>query len=327
MRLKTWPSAWRFWPRCEGAPVAGSLAARGAASKRPAKPIHLFALVVGARLKAWLVDLSHSRKRIGWTVLTTLTQSRLVGVIFVLMLLTLWQVAATTGLVDTALLPPVSTILQSGYDAVLHGALLSALGESLVRMITGYIVAALVGITLGVLMGRLRFVYILLEPLIELLRPVPIPAFIPLLILFLGIESSLKVAIVFVGAFFPILISSFAGVRAVPRTMRETASVFGLTWWQTVREVTMPAAAPVIFVGLRTSLAIALIVEVVSEMIAGTGGIGYYVLQAEEGLHVVGMYVGIFTLALVGYAINMLFLLIERTVLHWHSGVAQHGRN
>lgn len=260
-------------------------------------------------------------------MLATLTQSRFVGVIFVLVLLVLWQVVATAGLVDTALLPPVSTILRSSYDAVRHGDLLSALGESLARMTIGYAVAAVVGISLGVLMGRLRFVYVLLEPLIELLRPVPIPAFIPLLILFLGIESSLKVAIVFIGALFPILISSFAGVRAVPRTMRETAAVFGLSWWQTVREVTIPAAAPIIFVGLRTSLAIALIVEVVSEMIAGTGGIGYYVLEAEQALHVVGMYVGIFTLALVGYAINMLFLLIERTVLHWQSGVAHPERS
>lgn len=278
-------------------------------------------------LTSFLKDLSPRRSRVGALALAAITRSRLVGVIFVLLLLALWQVAATKDLVDTALLPPVSTIVLAGYDALLHGTLLSALGESLSHMLAGYSAAAVAGIALGVLMGRSRFVYSLVEPLIELLRPVPVPTFIPLLILFLGIEASLKITIVFIGALFPILISAFAGVRAVPPTMRETASVFGLTWWQTVREVTIPAAAPVIFVGLRTSLAIALIVEVVSEMIAGTGGIGYYVLQAEEALRVVGMYVGIFTLALVGYAINSLFLLIERTVLHWHSIAARPGRN
>lgn len=252
-----------------------------------------------------------------------LTQSRVVGVLFVVLLLALWQAISAAGRVDTALLPPVSTIVSSGYDALFHGALLTSLGESLARMFVGYAAAIVAGVTLGVLMGRVRFFYVLFEPLVELLRPVPIPAFIPLLILFLGIQSQLKIAVVFIGAFFPILLSSYSGVRSVGTTLRETAQTFGLTWLETVREITIPAAAPVIFVGLRTSLAIALIVEVVSEMIAGTGGIGYYVLQAEQALRVVDMYVGIFALAVVGYALNSLFLVIERTLLHWHIAARQ----
>jgi ABC-type nitrate/sulfonate/bicarbonate transport system permease component len=244
--------------------------------------------------------------------------SRLVGAFFVLALLALWQIVSMTGLVDVALLPPVSAIAASFYGAIAHGTLLPALSESLARMFVGYGAASVVGITLGVLMGRSRFVYALFEPLVELLRPVPIPAFIPLLILFLGIQSSLKIVVVFIGAFFPVLLAAYAGVRSVAITTRETASTFRLSWWQTVREITIPAAAPIIFVGLRTSLAIALIVEVVSEMIAGTGGIGFYILQAEQALKVVDMYVGIFALALVGYGLNSLFLLVERTVLAWH---------
>jgi ABC-type nitrate/sulfonate/bicarbonate transport system permease component len=255
------------------------------------------------------------------SAIAAVSRSRFVGVAFVLALVALWQIAAVVGHADSALIPPVTAILQSGYQAVQHGTLLSALGESLARMFAGYAAAAAAGITVGVLMARVRFVYVLLEPLVELIRPVPIPAFIPLLILFLGIQSQLKIAVVFIGALFPILLSSYAGAQAVPKTMRETAQTFGLTWWQTVREITIPAAAPLIFVGLRTSLAIALIVEVVSEMIAGTGGIGYYVLQAEEALRVVDMYVGVIVLALVGYALNSIFLIVERTLLYWHSSI------
>ncbi len=237
-------------------------------------------------------------------------------------LLAAWQAISVAGIVDRALLPPVTTILAHWFTAVTRGDVIGPLGESLARMAIGYGAAAVVGITLGVLMGRLRIVWALLEPALELLRPVPIPAFIPLLILFLGVQSPLKVAVVFIGALFPIMLSTYAGVRALPPTLRETAVTFRLTWWQTVREIVIPAAAPAIFVGLRTSLAIALIVEVVAEMIAGTGGIGYYVLQAEEALRVVDMYVGIFTLAVVGYALNIGFLAIERVVLPWHAGGA-----
>jgi ABC-type nitrate/sulfonate/bicarbonate transport system permease component len=246
-------------------------------------------------------------------------------VLFTLVLLALWQAVAAAGIVDSALLPPVTTILARFAPAVTHGDLIGSLGESLGRMAIGYGAAAIVGITLGVLMGRLRVVWALLEPVLELLRPVPIPAFIPLLILFLGVQSPLKIAVVFIGALFPILLSTYAGVRALPPTLRETAVTFRLTWWQTIREIVVPAAAPAMFVGLRTSLAIALIVEVVAEMIAGTGGIGYYVLQAEEALRVVDMYVGIFTLAVVGYALNFGFLAIERVAIPWHAGGAHRG--
>jgi len=257
------------------------------------------------------------RGSFGWFV-----RSRWLGVLFTLALLALWQGVAVSGLVDSALLPPVTTILARFAPAVARGDLIGSLGESLGRMAIGYGAAAIVGITLGILMGRLRVVWALLEPVLELLRPVPIPAFIPLLILFLGVQSPLKIAVVFIGALFPILLSTYAGVRALPPTLRETAVTFRLTWWQTIREIVVPAAAPAMFVGLRTSLAIALIVEVVAEMIAGTGGIGYYVLQAEEALRVVDMYVGIFTLAVVGYALNFGFLAIERVAIPWHAGGA-----
>jgi ABC-type nitrate/sulfonate/bicarbonate transport system permease component len=254
-------------------------------------------------------------------LLARLLSSRLLGVAVVVALLGVWQFIAVAGLVDRALLPPVTTIFHAWYRGLFEGDLLSSLGETLVHMMIGYVLAAIAGLILGVLMGRSRLFYALVEPLVELIRPVPVPAFIPLLILFLGIEGSLKIVVVFVGALFPILLGAYAGVTSVPQTMRETAQTFGLTGWQTVREIVIPCAAPNIFVGLRTSLAISLIVATVAEMISGTGGIGYAMLQAEQALHIADLYAGIFTLAIVGYALNALFLVVDRLALHWHISV------
>lgn len=248
------------------------------------------------------------------------------GALVLVLLLLAWEAASRSGLVPRALLPPVSRIFQVWLASLQRGMLLPALADTLGNMMIGFTAAALIGTALGVLMGRVRAIHALLEPLVELVRPVPIPAFIPLLILFLGIDAQLKVAVVFLGALFPILLAAHAGVTSVPLTMRETAQTFGLTWWQTVREITIPAAAPTIFVGLRTSLAISLIVATVAEMVSGTGGIGYYILEAEQGMRIADLYAGIFTLAVVGYGLNMIFLAIDRLVLHWHVGNRQGGR-
>jgi len=247
--------------------------------------------------------------------------SKLPGLVVVGAVLILWQLVSVLGLVDRAFLPPVTAVLVAWRRDVFQGDLMTYLDETLAHMMIGYAAAVAVGLTLGVLMGRSRLFYRLIEPLIELTRPVPVPAFIPLLILFVGIEGSLKVVVVFIGAVFPIVLSTYAGVTSVPQTMRETAQTFGLSHWQTVKEIVIPNAAPIISVGLRTSLAISLIVATVAEMISGTGGIGYYILQAEQALRVPSIYAGILTLAIVGYALNLLFLSIDRLVLHWHISV------
>ncbi len=250
-------------------------------------------------------------------------RARLPGLAVILALAAIWQSVSINEIVDPAFLPPLSVVLAAWGKALAGGPLLASFGETLTHMFTGYAAAIVVGVSLGVLMGRVRLIHALVEPLVELVRPVPIPAFIPLLILFLGIENSLKISVVFIGALFPILLAAYAGVRSVSAGMRETAQTFGLSWWQSVWEITIPAAAPAIFVGLRTSLALSLIVATVAEMIAGTGGIGYFVLQAEQGLRVPEMYVGILMLAVTGYAMNMVFLTVDRVLLGWHHAPRQ----
>lgn len=253
-------------------------------------------------------------------VVVSLLQTRLAGILLIVVLFGLWQLLTSTHVYQSPNVPPLSDILQRWYDDLRSGPLLTDLGVMLQTTAIGFALAAVVGTVLGVLMARVRFIWALLEPTIELLRPIPIAAFIPILVLFLGIEDKMKIGAIFFAGIFPVLLNSYAGAASVSASMRDTAKTFRLSWLQTTRKVILPAAAPQIFVGMRVSLSICLIIAVVAEMIAGNNGIGYFVLNSEEMFDIKDMYVGIFTLALVGYALNFIFLLIEKTVLGWHYG-------
>jgi ABC-type nitrate/sulfonate/bicarbonate transport system permease component len=253
-------------------------------------------------------------------MLRRLRHTRFVGIVFIILLLALWQILTGTHTYNSPNVLPLSTIFRRWYVDVSSGPFLHDVGITLLQMAIGYAIAAVIGILLGVLMGRVRFLYALFEPLVELLRPIPIVAIIPLLILFLGIQNNMKIAAIILAGVFPILLNSYAGASSVPPSMRETAKTFGLSWFQTTKEVTIPAAAPQIFVGLRISVAICLVIAVVAEMIAGNNGVGYFILSSQQDFDIQDMYVGIFSLAVVGYALNYGFLIIEKTVLRWHHG-------
>lgn len=248
---------------------------------------------------------------------------RLPGWILIAGVLAAWQAGAASGLIGVAGLPAPSTILQAWWREASQGRLLAELGSTLRLMFTGYLLAAVLGAAVGVLMGRVRLAWSILEPVVELIRPVPISAVVPILILLLGIDDALKVTAVFWGSFFPILLNTFAGVRAVPRTMRETGQTFGLSEWQMTREIVVMHALPSIFVGLRIALTISLIVAVFSEMLAGYAGIGYFIMQAQQTLSVDRLWAGVLTLSVVGYGLNLVFLRIEAFVLPWHTGSAR----
>jgi ABC-type nitrate/sulfonate/bicarbonate transport system permease component len=239
------------------------------------------------------------------------------GAILILLLLVGWELAARS-LVHSTSFPRMSTVMQSWYDLVVNGDIPSALLVTLQRMAIGYALAAVVGVAIGLLMGKFRFVHNLLEPMIELLRPIPSPAYIPIAILFLGIGSTMKIVLIFVATLFPIIVNTYAGVTGVNAALVDTGRTFGLSQLQSIRQVVIPAASPLIFAGLRISLAIALILAVISEMVAGNDGVGYFILYNQQSFLIPEMYAGILSLAVMGYALNRIFLEIEKRVIGWH---------
>lgn len=248
-------------------------------------------------------------------------RSRLPGWLLIIALLGLWEAVTRNGTVTSPDLPPLSDVLSIWRDVFLGGKGLAILTVTLERALIGYGAAVIVGILLGVAMGSWALADALLEPLVELLRPLPVTSLVPLVILFLGIGDALKIFIAFAAALFPILVNTYAGTRSVSTTLRETAMTFRLGFLQRIRLIVLPSAAPSIFVGLRLGLAIALIVTVVTEMIAGNSGMGYFILHSEEMMQMPQLYAGVLTLAVTGYGLNFLFTQIERHALFWSERV------
>jgi NitT/TauT family transport system permease protein len=253
--------------------------------------------------------------------------TRWLGVAFIAVLLLMWEAAAATGTMPSLSFPRMSDILVTLWGLVISGEILRELGDSMWRMFAGYFIGVSLGILLGLLMGYVRVFYNLLEPITEVLRPIPSPAYLPIVILFLGIDDEMKIFMIAFASLFPVLINTYSGVRSVDPIQLQTARTFGVAGRKLVWQIVLPAASPYIFTGMRVSLAVALIVMVISEMVAASSGIGFFILSAQRGFKIREMFAGVLTLAIVGYVLNRLFVAIENRVLAWHYGYTQQQRN
>src|SRR5262249_54381976 len=214
---------------------------------------------------------------------------------------------------------PGPASLEGGVETAAEGPLLKLLGGPLGRKMLGYALPIVLGVALGLARGFSRPLYNLFEPLVEVLRPIPGPAYLPILVLFVGIGHEMKVTLIFLASLFPILLNTYSGVRSIDRVQFDTARTLGLTTLPTFRELVLPAASPQILTGMRISLAISLILAILGEMIVSNDGLGYFVLLSQRTFKVPDMYAGIFTLALLGYVLNRLFLMIESRLIRWHT--------
>jgi len=238
------------------------------------------------------------------------------GVVLLVGLLVLWQVSARYW-VTSSNWPPVTEILKAIASGLANGEMAQVFGSTLWRMAAGFAIGSALGVLLGVAMASFPLADAALRSLVELLRPIPMPAIVPPLILLLGIDHAMKVFAVAFACFFPVLVNTVSGVRAVDPTALDVARTFQVGRLRTLATVVLPASLPYILAGLRTSLALALIVSVVAEMIAGSEGIGYYIMTMQYAMRASDMYAAIFLLAALGYGLNLALLAVEQRMLHW----------
>jgi ABC-type nitrate/sulfonate/bicarbonate transport system permease component len=247
--------------------------------------------------------------------------SKLNGLLFLFVLMLGWELIARMELLNPLIIPPLSKIFASFWSLTSSGQIPLQILASMKRAAVGYLLAALIFIPLGVLMGLFDRIHRALEVIIEMLRPIPPPVVIPVAILFFGLEDEMKIFVIFFSCAWPILINTVDGVRAVDPVLLNTARTFGLSQGRIIRRVILPAAAPQIMTGLRVSLPITLILVVISEMVGSTDGIGYFILDSQRRFRVSQMYAGMLSLAILGYLLNQAFNLFHRSLLRWHWGL------
>jgi ABC-type nitrate/sulfonate/bicarbonate transport system permease component len=224
---------------------------------------------------------------------------------------------------DTYYFPPLTDILATFADTWLFERVGSDVVPSLVRLGLGYAIACLVGVGVGLALGSSRTLRRATDPIVQFLRAIPPPALLPFGILVMGVGTSMKVFIIAFVCVWPVLLNTIDGVAGVDPTLKETARVYGIDRRDRIVRIMLPAAGPQIFAGMRTSLSLALILMVISEMVASSNGIGYFVLQSQRSFAIPEMWSGILLLGILGYVLNTLFLMVERRVLRWHRGARQ----
>jgi ABC-type nitrate/sulfonate/bicarbonate transport system permease component len=216
--------------------------------------------------------------------------------------------------------PPLSDVASRAWHAWPSAEFRRAVGASLTRLAVGYAIGASAAVGVGLVMGASPTVRRLLNPTTEFLRALPAIAVVPIVIVILGVGDAMRVAVIAFGIFFPVLISTVDGVRAVSPELRDNARLLHVGGFEALVRIHLPAALPSIFAGLRTSLSIGLILVVISEITGEGDGLGVYIRSQQSLFNVRELYSALLFLGLLGYLLNRLFVLVERRALAWHYG-------
>lgn len=243
---------------------------------------------------------------------------KLLPLIGVLLLFFLWWLIAKSGLVNPVLLPTPSDTLGELFKATFSGTLLKDFIATVLRTFEAFLIAAVLGVPLGIVMGSSEPVYRSFEFLIDFFRSTPASALIPMFILFFGIGEFNKVAIASFSALLIILFNSAYGVMHATRNRILAAKVMGANRFRIFKDVLFWESLPQTFIGLRSGISIALVIVIVAEMFIGTEtGLGKRIIDAQQVLNVKDMYASILITGILGYALNTLFLLVEKRFIHW----------
>jgi ABC-type nitrate/sulfonate/bicarbonate transport system permease component len=248
----------------------------------------------------------------------SLAASRVGGVLILIALLALWEFSARSGFIRSESWPPFSAVVAAVIRGIYSGELPLVFLSTLSRMMVGLLIGGAIGVIMGLAVGMIVPLRAFLSPLIEGMRALPIPVIVPPLILFLGIDNGLKITVVALAVMFPVLINTEGGVHNIDKVLLETARTFRKGYASTLVHVVLPASLPAILAGFRIAVALALVTTVVAEMVAGSGGVGFFIIATQYAMHPDQMYSAIICLAVVGYVLNGAFRLVESRLIPWH---------
>lgn len=241
-----------------------------------------------------------------------------VGLVLPVIILIIWQVLSDQGVIRSTLLPSPSTIGATVLDLIRTGQLEKNMAISLWRVLQGFVIGAGLGLLLGLVLGLSNWLKRSLSVLTEFLRPIPTIAWVPVLILWMGIDESSKITVIAIGSFWPVFLNTLQGVRQTHVHYLEVARVLEKSRWILLTQVVLPSALPSIFTGLRIGMGIAWASVVGAELIAASSGIGYMILYAREVSQPDVMLAGVAAIGLTGLLIDIILQRIESHLLQWN---------
>jgi ABC-type nitrate/sulfonate/bicarbonate transport system permease component len=240
------------------------------------------------------------------------------GPAFLLLAVVAWEIVVR-GLGDKAtVFPPPSAILPVLAELAAGGTLWIAFLQTFYRLAAGFSIGLAAAVVLGLLMGISPAIYRLFAPLVELVRPIPKVALVPPLMFFLGLGDAMKIAVIALSVFFPILLNLVQGVRGIDPELLDAARTFGVSRARMLRRVVLPACLPQLMAGAQISLGVGLVAVILAEMVSAGGGIGFGVIDAQRAFRVKEMYAWVVATALAGYALNLALEASRARLLHWH---------
>jgi NitT/TauT family transport system permease protein len=245
------------------------------------------------------------------------TRDRLLSIISPLALLTLWELCARFGFIDTRFFPAPSSVIATMVEMLGTGELVTHTAVSMQRLLYGAIIGGVPALILGIAMGLNRPIRALFDPLISATYPVPKSAILPLALLIFGLGEGSKIFMVAIGVFFPVVINATTGVLEINKIYLDVGQNFKASRWNTFWTIALPGALPVIMTGFKLGIGIGLVLIAVAEMVGAKSGLGYLIWSAWETFAVAKMYVGLFVIALIGFGVSFLLREVERWVIRW----------
>lgn len=267
----------------------------------------------------------------GWDGARVVASARLIfrRTIGPLVFLVLWYLASSHGWLDARFVPSPVTVLTSLQEWMFgqvgktpySGTWLQHTVNSSYRVFGGFMIAAVVGVVLGCLIGWFRLVSDLIDPIIQVMRPIPITSWVPFAVIFFGIRDASAFFLIALGAFFPIVVNTAAGVAGTPRLLIRAARMLGIRPYMVLPRVVIPAAMPFIFTGLRLGIGLAWVLVIVAEMLAVKSGLGFVMWDAYYFLRMDIIIAAMLSVGALGFLSDLAIRLIGRWVLRWSHGL------
>lgn len=240
-----------------------------------------------------------------------------VGVASIPLFLLVWQWVASAEIVNAILFPPPTVVAQAVYDWMASGEFASDVAASLRRVAAGFLIGATLGVGVGVLTGRVAFFAALFGPVLQILRPIPPIAFVPIVILWFGLSEGGKIFLIVWGVFFTVWISAHLGVQKVDQGLIRAAQMLGTPRWRLLGEVVLLGALPVIVVGLRTAVGISFYTLVAAELAGAFSGVFYRIEIAQQNMQTGQVFGGLVALGLISFLADRGFAAVAQRAVWW----------